>query len=238
MTGPPNAQNGIALILVLLAMAMLSAVGLGLTLSSSVVRLSTANYEEAAMLLNGAESALDLAARELGLVDIDTVLEGGQASRLIDGAPGLRVLTPELTLDLPLLTNQLTCGRAQPCTDVQLSQIATERPWGANNPRWRLFIHQFLDLPDLPVRAAPVYVVVWIGDDAREDDGDPAADGAGPSQEGRYIVRARAEAFGPRGGRRGIEAELARRCTDGPAGEECVPGSRVQSWRAVSALVP
>lgn len=231
-------QGGVALVLVLLAMAMLGAVGLGLTLSSTVSRLTTANYDEANALMNAAESALELAAREFAWVDVNEVLAGDRVSPLTDGPPGLRVITAEHTLDLRLLTHQLTCGRTVLCSDAQVRQFTLERPWGVNNPRWRLFIHQFVDVPSLPIPAPPAYVIVWLGDDPREDDGDPARDGAGANQDGRYIVRARAEAFGPRGGRRGIEAELARFCVDGPAGEECAPGSRVQSWRAVSALVP
>lgn len=231
-------QQGIALVLVLLALVLLGAIGLGLTLISTVARLSTANYDEALALGNAADAALDLAARELGRSHLDSVLGGLQTSAMTDGPPGLRVLTSELSIDLRLLTNQVTCGRALPCTDAQVQQATLDRPWGANNPRWRLFLHQFLAAPDLPVPAPPVYVVVWIGDDAREDDGDPARDGAGASHEGRYIVRARAEAFGPRGGRRGIDAELMRRCTEDPAGVTCLPSSRMTAWRAVSALVP
>ena len=231
-------ERGVALVLVLLGMTMLAAVGLGLTLTSSVARLSAANYEEALALMNAAESALELAARELAPLPIDDVLGGAQSSPLVDGAPGIRVVGPGVTIDLNILTHQLTCGRVVPCTDAQVQQATIDRPWAANNPRWRLFLHQVLALPGLP-RALPApYVVVWIGDDAREDDDDPLRDGAGAGHEGRYTVRARAEAFGPRGGRRAIEAELARLCVEGAAGDECVPGTRVQSWHAVSALVP
>jgi hypothetical protein len=95
-----------------------------------------------------------------------------------------------------------------------------------------LFVHQPLEVPNLP-GSANAYVVVWIGDDARETDGDPSLDGAGGGQEGRYVVRARAEAFGPRGGRRVIEAELSRSCVTTETGDECLPGSRIHSWRAL-----
>jgi hypothetical protein len=229
-----RAERGVVLVLVLLAMSLLGAAALGLSLSSTVVRLAAANHDEATALLNAADSALELAARELALVDLEEVLAGVRASPLVDGVPGVRVVSPDVTLDLGMLTNQLTCNRALLCTDAQLQVATAERPWGPNNPRWRLFIHQFLALPDLPQAPPRVYIVVWIGDDAREDDGDAAADGAGAGQEGRYIVRARAEAFGPRGGRRAIEAELMRLCVEGPAGEECLPGSRVKSWRIAS----
>jgi hypothetical protein len=90
--------------------------------------------------------------------------------------------------------------------------------------------------PDLPRVAHPIYVVVWIGDDAREIDGNSENDDEGAGQEGRYVVRARAESFGSRGARHAIEAELARMCTGEGAGELCRPGVRVQSWRAVTVV--
>jgi hypothetical protein len=234
MVMSPRRERGIALALVLLAITFIAALAFGLTLSSSEARMSAANQEEAVALANAAESALELAARELGATDLTAVLSGAQASSLVDGAPGFRTVAPAVVIDLPVLTNQLTCGRRALCTPAQVAQSTQERPWGANNPRWRLFVHQPLPAPDMPKPAAPAYIVVWIGDDAREDDGDPSVDGAGAAQEGRYIVRARAEAFGWRGGRRAIEAELARMCVAGPGGDVCVPSSRVQSWRAVA----
>ena len=233
-----NAEGGIAIVLVLLAAALLSAVGLGLSLSSALARLSAANYAESVALLNASESAIELAARELAGLDFDDVLSGARTSTLVDGAPGPRAIAGGVAFDLQELTNQLTCGREAPCDEGQVRQIVADRPWGDNNARWRLFLHQPLDPPSLPRPAPSIYVVVWIADDAREADGDPANDGAGADREGRYIVRARAEAFGPRGGRRAIEAELARLCDDTAAGEVCVPGSHVQSWRAIDSVIP
>jgi hypothetical protein len=232
-------QRGVVLVLVLLAMSMLAAAGLGLALGTSVSRMGTANHDEAVALANAAESALELAARELRGLPLDEVLDGSRASAFVDGAPGVREIAPDFTVDLAVLTNQLTCGRTAACTTAQIRQVTAERPWGANNPHWRLFMHQRLDPPlGWPAAALSPYVVVWIGDDPREDDDEPLRDGAGATGEGRYIVRARAEAFGPRGGRRVIEAEILRRCDESPAGEVCAPGSRVQSWRVVSSQVP
>lgn len=229
-----RADRGVALVLVLLGLSMLGAVTLGLTLSSTVVRFTAANHEEAMALINAADSALELAARELATLSLGQVLAGTQTSTLVDGAPGEREVAPGTTVNLQVLTNQLTCGSAVPCTDAQVQESTTQRPWGANNPRWRPFLHQFLEPPGLPQPSPRVYIAVWVGDDAREDDGDSTADGAGAGQEGRYTVRARAEAFGPRGGRHAIVAELTRLCTDDPAGETCLPGSRVKSWRVAS----
>jgi hypothetical protein len=232
-------QSGVVLVIVLLAIGVLSAAAMGLALSSTIVRLTGANLDESVMLANASESALELAARELGkIADWDQVLRGTQASTLVDGDPGPRTVSPGLVIDLVTLTNQLTCGQPLLCADAQVRLATRERPWGSNNPRWRLFVHQPLPARPLPTPMPPTYVVVWLGDDAAETDGDPLADGAGPDQPGRYMVRARAEAFGPRGGRHVIEAAFARVCVDAGAGEWCVPGIRVQSWRTVENAVP
>jgi len=235
----PNHEAGVALVIVLLTIGLLSATGLGLVLSSTITRLTGANHDESIMLANASESALELAARELTLlVNWDDVLLGMQVSTLVDGAPGHRSVAPGVSLDLLTLTNQLTCGREALCTDAQVSATTRERPWGDNNPRWRLFVHQPLPVMPMPSVILPVYTVVWLGDDAAETDGDPLADGAGPGQEGRYIMRARAESFGPRGGRHAIEAELARVCGEVEEAEQCAPGIRVQSWHVVGNTLP
>jgi hypothetical protein len=232
-------QSGVALVVVLLAIGLLSATAMGLALSSTITRLTGANHGEAVMLANASEAALELAARELALIaDWDNVLLGVQASTQVDGAPGLRNLAPGVSIDLVSLTNLATCGRTQLCTDAQVRGTTQERPWGDNNPRWRLFVHRLLPTGPLAVAAPVVYAVVWLGDDAAETDGDPLADGAGPDELGRYTMRARAEAFGPRGGRHAIEAEFTRVCERAGAVERCAPGIRVQSWRTVNSGAP
>lgn len=235
----PWRDDGWALVVVLLATSLLSAIGSGLILSSATARLTVANLDEAVALSNASEAALELAARELAMiVQWDAVLSGAQASTLVDGSPGTRTVAAGDTIDLVTLTNRLACGRSTPCTDAQVQTVSAERPWGVNNPKWQLFLHRPLGSVGLPRPLQPLYIVVWIGDDGRETDGDAGRDGAGAGQEGRYMVRARAEAFGARGARHAIEAELARVCADGAGGEVCAPGIRVQSWRVATAALP
>lgn len=217
--------RGVVLVVVLLGLVLMMAAGLGLALSARLARLTVANYAEAVDLLNAAESALALTVSELRARDLDAVLGGAETSGFTDGPPGPRAWAPHATLDLTELTNRLTCGQAVACTDAQRHAISVERPWGANNPHWRLFLYGVLPPPPWAGRWSAAYVAVWIGDDPREDDDDPARDGADPDEDGRYIVRARAEAFGPRGGHRALEAELTS-------------DTGVQSWRVVTARQP
>jgi hypothetical protein len=225
--------RGMALVVTLLAMALFTTLAGGLVLSAVMGRSVAANHEEAAQLANASDSALELTALELGgIADWNEVLAGARTSTRVDGAPGARVLPGGAVIDLSVMTNELTCGRVTFCTDAQVAVATAERPWGANNPRWRLFMHGALpSLPALPRAAGAAYGVVWLGDDARETDNDPSVDGAGAGQEGRSVVRARVESFGSRGGRHALEAELVRVCTAGADGEACLPGVRVLSWR-------
>jgi hypothetical protein len=182
-------------------------------------RLAAANYVESVHTANAAEAALELAARELGLVaDWNTVLAGSVQSRFIEGAP---------PVDLTALSNELTCGRTSDCTEAGRRSSTAERPWAGNNPVWRVFIRaplsRFLNLPGL---SADTYIVVWVGDDARETDDDPSRDG-GPGAGGN-VVRVRAEAFGRTGARHAIEADVIRHPT----------GIRVQSWRLRAGVIP
>jgi hypothetical protein len=111
---------------------------------------------------------------------------------------------------------------ATPCTAAQMDHAAGERPWGSNNPRWRLYANGRLSAVATGIDS-PFYVAVWVADDAAENDGDPARDGIDASNPGTGIVQVRSEAFGPSGARRAVEATLGR------AGA----GLRVISWRLV-----
>ena len=214
-----TSDRGVALVIVLIALVTCSALGLGLVLSTTTERLAGANYAESVHTANAAEAALQLAVHELGRVaDWNGVLAGALQSGFVEGgAP----------VDLTALTNELTCGRATDCTDTRRRISSAERPWGANNPAWRVFLRAPLSrFLHLPARSADTYIVAWVGDDARETDGDPLRDGVAGA--GGNVVRIRAEAFGPTGARHAIEADVIRQ----PA------GIHVQSWRAGAGVIP
>ena len=231
-----SSERGIALVVTLLTIGFMSALGLGLVLSSSIGRMADSNHEDAIVLLNAAESALELAARDLArIADWNLVLSGAARSALVDGPAGSRMLTDGSAIDLTGLTNVLTCGRAGACSDAQRSANSADRPWGRQNPRWGLFLHGPAPYLATPRHRTPPYIVVWLGDDASETDDDPALDGGAAGGEGRHVLRARAEAFGSNGSRRAIEAELVRVCQGASPDEVCLLGARVRSWRVASA---
>jgi hypothetical protein len=227
-----NSQRGVALIMVVLITTFLSALGLGLLLAVFMDRLATGNMAGSVAMLYAADAGIELAAHDLALApEWNEVLSAAARSSFVDGAPGgVRTLPGEGTVDLTAATNSLNCGKASACTVAQMNANSRTRPWGANNPRWQLYAYGLLGNLSQLIRPAPCYLVVWIADDGREQDGDPLIDAIADAEPGHGIVRVRAEVFGRAGSRRAIEAELARVCVSG-AGEDCVPGIRVQSWQ-------
>ena len=78
---------------------------------------------------------------------------------------------------------------------------------------------------------SPFYLAVWIADDSADCDNDPNIDGGAPvaphaSNSGAGVLTLRAEAFGPAGTHRVIEATIAR--TAGTDPERGYTGQRGQ----------
>lgn len=234
-----NPQRGIALIMVMLLTAFLSALGLGLILAVFMDRLATGNMSGSVAMLFAADAAIELAARDLAQADDwDAVLAGSQRSSFTDGAPGgVRGIPGGGAIDLTASTNMLNCGKASNCTAAQMAANSRERPWGENNPRWQLYAFGPLAQVTELARPASCYLAVWVADDGREEDGDPLADALENGEPGHGIVRVHAEVFGHAGSRRAVEAELARSCRGGGVGA-CLPGIRVQSWQELRQSIP
>jgi len=218
-------ERGMALVLVLLcAMLFLALGGALVTVISSEAAIS-ATFRESAVALSAADAAIvrvlpDLAAA----VDLDAILTGAVASGFVDGPPQAPRRLPDGTsLDLVTATNVERCGRSA-CADAEMDAVTVERPWGANNARWQTYGCGWLR--DLTPQARDVphaYVVVWIGDDPLETDGDPLSDDADVNAPGHDVVLLRAVAYAAYSARRTIEV-VARR--DGGT-------VRITSWREI-----
>jgi hypothetical protein len=238
-----NSARGIALVLAILVTSFLTAIGLGLALIVMMDRLATGNLRGSVAMLYAADAIIELAARDLSqLDDWNAALTGHSRGTFTDGEPsGSRPIPGGGTVDLTAATNQLNCGRATPCGDLQMDANSNERPWGANNARWRLYaygpwenIGNIGNIVQL-ARPADCYLLVWVADDSREQDGDALSD-ANEDEPGHGVLRLRAEAYGAAGSRRAVEAELVRQCL--PEAGPCRPRIRVQSWQELRQAVP
>lgn len=217
-------EQGSALVVVLLcAVLFLALAGAMALVASSEMRIS-ATFRESAAALAGAEAAIARVTGDLAAApDLNVVLSGNATSTFVDGPTGgLRSLPDGTEIELTTLTNVERCGSAV-CTDAQLDAITGDRPWGVNNPRWQRYASGWLRNLTLPSDAPHVYVVVWVGDDPLEQDGDPLADDPDPAALGHGAVLVRAVAYAGYSVRRRLEV-VARR-SEGRV--------RLASWREI-----
>lgn len=202
----PSKDSGSALLLVMIAAGLLSALGAGLVLLGITEAMIATNFRTSAEALYAAEAAAERAMQDLLVAANWTdVLTGASSSSFIDSTVN-PTLASNQQLDLTALTLLL-----QQHSDSSSS-------WAANNPRWRLYSYGPLaGITGGGAVQSPAYLVTWIADDPGETDNDPFVDG-----NGRITLLARA--FGSFGSRRGIEVTLAR---TGPGRAN----ARILSWR-------
>jgi hypothetical protein len=209
-----RARDGSALLIVLGSMLVLSAMGLALLLLAISHTLTAGNQRRATAALLAAEAGVERALPDLlRAPDWDSVLDGRVRSGLTDGpGGGVRRLPDGRSLNLDEVLALANCGAPIGCTEAQMNAVTTERPWGPNNPRWRLFAHGPLSalLPGPAVLTPSEYLVVLVADDALEVDGDPLRDGRPGASAGAGVLRLRAEAFGPESSHRAVEVTVAR----------------------------
>jgi hypothetical protein len=226
---PRSNDSGIAIVACLLAITLLLALGAALVLTTSAETLIAGNFRSSQQGAYAATAGLEMAIGDLAAFPSWTpVLAGTSRSGFVDGpAGGARTLSDGTTLGLTQIINKANCSRITPCTDSQMDAVTAERPWGSNNPRWQLYAYGPLRnlLPAGTIESA-FYVVVLVGDDQDEIDGNPLMDAAGEGDPGSGVIVVRSESFGPRKMHHGVEASLAR--TSGTL--------RLVSWRDLPRL--
>jgi type IV pilus assembly PilX-like protein len=203
-----------ALICALAVTALLTVVGGALVLLLTTETLITAHYRAGQDAFYAADAGVERVIAELRTVaDWADVLAssctGGAAAVLCD--PTAPRTADGQAVNIAALTT------------ARQSQSDGRYGSGANAPRWQVFAHASVDrLLSLEPRPAPayvpppMYVIVWLADDADDPDSDPMHDTNG-------VLMLRAEAFGAGGTRRGVEAIVARGPVD----------VRLLNWRQV-----
>lgn len=225
-------ERGMALVLALLAMLLMTALGLSLMLVSETETIIAANYRDSVEGGYAADAGIERVMQDvLSIPDWNAILSSadgvraGVTSGFVDST-----LTPSVfgrTLNLAEATNMMNCGKTTACSDGEMNATTAERPWGVNNPRFRLFAWGAVnDLIPTGTVNSPFYIAVWIADDAAETDGNPSADGTDATNPGSGVLTLRAEAYGPSGAHRVIEATISR--TDSTEIERGYTGQRGQ----------
>src|SRR6266850_912874 len=181
-------EDGIALIISLMAMMLLMALGIALVMTTTTETKFAGNYTNGTEALYSADAAVERVMDDILTVpDWNDILGGARQSAFIDGpAGGARTLPDGSQLNLTTATNMLNCAKLTTCSDNDFNALTDDRPWGQNNPRWKLYAYGRMDdmLPTDTINSRD-YVVVWIADDPSETDENPLKDGA-TSTDGAY----------------------------------------------------
>lgn len=209
-------SRGVALVAAIWLVVLLSAVGLGLVLTSGVEAPVARNFAAAWAAATSADAAAVLCAHDLAFVDDwSEALRGSWAPPLLTRVAAASEV-PFAAKTVGQLTALAECGRTTPCTQADRVQVTIDRPWGSNNPTWA-FAGLLTTGPGLLIDTdVPLVVAVWAGDDPSEADGDPLADGTpspsdpGQPGPGRGRILLRAEAFGPAGAHASVVVAVAR----------------------------
>jgi hypothetical protein len=200
-------ERGVAMIIALLSVLLLTALGLGVLMTTTTEATITSNFRDGGEAMYAADAGVERVLQDLLTVpDWNRVLLGEVQSSFVDGAPsGVRTF-PEGggSLDLLAATNMLNCNKIAPCTAAEMDAMTPARPYGTNNARWKLFAYAPLSqVIETGTVLSPLYVIVWIADDPAETDNNPATDANG-------VLLMRAQAFGPAGATNIVEVTLAR----------------------------
>ena len=211
-------ERGSALVIALLSLLLLTALGLALTLTTTTETAISANQRMGQEAMNAADAAIERAMQDLlAMPDWNRALSGTEQSSFINGSPGgPRALPDGSTINLTEIANLASCGHTSSCSSSDIATNSPERHWAANNPVWQLYAYgPVSDLLPGGTVSSPIYVVVLIGDDPSETDGDPLTDGNTAANPGSGVLSLRAEAFGPHGTHRIVEATVARTVSTG-----------------------
>ncbi len=214
-------EQGVALIIALMASMLLTALGIALIMVSNTETQITANFRNSQEALYAADAGIERVVQDLLMVPRwNDILTGTLTSGFVDGT-----MTPTMPgggaqIDLTTATAQLQ------------SETDAANLWGPNNPVWRLYAWGPVTglLPGDSIDSW-MYVAVWIGDDPSEIDGDPTSDTNG-------VLTLHSEAYGPGGTNKVVLVTVARTSgTEIERGQIAQRGQEELNQRARKAAV-
>src|SRR5258708_5846420 len=105
-------ESGIALIVALLCMLLLTALGMALTMTTTTERRISSNYRDGVETIYAADAGVERVMQDLLTVpDWNRILDGTTTSSFVDGSPGMRTLPDGSQLNLVQATAMVRCGK-------------------------------------------------------------------------------------------------------------------------------
>jgi len=197
-------------IVAMLGVLLLSSIGAVLSMTTTAETRVAANFRRVQEALYAADAGMVRALDDLCFeADWNVLPSGSTLSTFADGTPaGSRTLRDGSVLNLDQQRNLANCGKRAACTVTEVEAVTADRPWGSNNPVWRLYAFGTLADFGQDARFSPFYIVVMLADD--------------PGQR-RDTLWLRGVAYGPNSLQHTVEVSVSREGT----------GVRVLSWRDV-----
>jgi hypothetical protein len=215
-------EDGVAMVMALMAIGLLTSLGLALLLASSSEVIMAGHFRDQRAALYAAEAIVARAMSDLAAApDWTMLIDRAARSTFVDGpAGGTRTLQDGTALDLVKVVNLANCQKSSACAASDLTAVTAQRPWGVNNPRWQLYAYGPLrDMLSPGAVDSPWYVVLLVGDDPL------AADD---------VIAMRAEAYGPTSAHTVVELTAARITANSDYNVGVGPSAvRILSWREV-----
>jgi hypothetical protein len=188
-----RSERGVALVIVLMATMLLTALVLSLVMVTSGETMLTANYRHSQEVLYGADAAVERVVQD--------ILTVSQWNQLITSSGNLQSSFTEGPTQVTMPDGTVIDVFKE--RDRLQAQTDAMNLWGPDNPRWQVYAYGPLStlLPDGV--DSPVFVAVFVADDPSESDGNPEVDANG-------VLTLHAEAWGAGGSRKVVEVTLAR----------------------------
>jgi hypothetical protein len=225
-------ERGVALIIALMAMMLLTALGAAVVMVSNTETHIAANYRNSQEALYAADAAVERVVQDLLLIPRwNDILAGTAQSGFVDGA-----MTSAKAL--PGGGHVTLCCGTNTATAALQAETDSANLWGGNNPQWKLFAWGPLEdiLPNNQIDS-PMYVAVWVADDPADGPGAGAADN-NPLIDSNGTLTLHAEAIGPAGTRKVVEVTVARTSsTEIERGQIAQRGQEELNQRARKAAV-
>jgi hypothetical protein len=207
-----HGERGVALVIAMAALLLMSAVTAGLVFIASSDGAVASNYRNSVEAVYAADGVAERVLAELAASsDWDALLGGFVSSSFVDGPPaGVRTLRDGGTVDLTQVLSVANCEAENICSGADLpGNPAADQSGSADQPGWRLFAHGPLDAV-MPTIDSPFYVLVLLAPGPSEGDAGASTGSPGEEPPREPVISLRAEAFGLRDTHRAIELTVVR----------------------------